>query len=59
MCQLSGVLIGRAKIFIIWYHTGFRRLAGCYVGYNLEYVSYDSVLNHSNLVNMLSAKGLK
>ena len=35
MCQLSCVLIGRAKIFVIyWYHTGFRRLAGSYVSYN-------------------------
>ena len=63
MCQLSGVFIGRAKIFAIvtsyWYHTGFRRLAGSNVSYKFEYVSNYYVLNHFNLVNILSAKGPK
>ena len=38
VCKLSGVLIGRAKIFVLvtsyWYHTGFHLLAGSYLSYN-------------------------
>ena len=55
MCQLSGVLIGCEKIFVMlvshWLSSACRLLR--------KLVSYDSVLNNFNLVNILSAKGPK
>ena len=59
MCQLSGVLIGRAKIFVTlvshWLSSACRFL--CVI--IAEYASNDSVLNHFNLVNILSAESPK
>ena len=57
MCQLSGVLTGRAKIFIIL--VSYWLSSASTVVIIVEYVSSDSVLNHFNLVNILSAKGPK
>ena len=60
VCQLSGVLIGREIIFVIL--VSHRLSSACRFLRklkNVEYVSYYSVLNHFNLVNILSAKGPK
>ena len=48
-------VIGACKVA----HNGLDSLPVLTLVIIVEYVSYDSVLNHFNLVNMLSAKGPK
>ena len=58
MCQLISILTGRTKIFVIlashWLSSACRLLHII-----IDYVYYGYVLNHFNLVNILSAKGPK